>query len=46
MKNANTRNPAAIRLTRKLPMMSGTIALIMLVNKEITKNVRRTRLTM
>jgi hypothetical protein len=46
MKNEKGRNPAAVRLTWKLLMMSGMIGPRMLVNNEITKNVKKTKPTM
>jgi hypothetical protein len=45
MKNANGKNAAAVRLTWKLLIMSGTMGPMMFVSSEITKNVRKTKMT-
>ena len=39
IKNAKAKNPAAVRLSWKLLMMSGTIGPRMLVSREITKKM-------
>jgi len=46
IKKENGNKAAAARLTLKLVMMSGTIGPRMLVSSDITKNVRKTMLTM
>lgn len=45
-KKAKARNPAAVMLTGKLLIMSGRIGPRISVNKEIAKNVRKTKPTM
>ena len=42
IKKAKIRKPAAVRLTWKLPIISGTMAFRILVISEMTKNVRNT----
>ena len=46
MKNENGKKAAAAKLTWKLLMMSGTIGPRMLVNRDITKKVKKTNPTM
>jgi hypothetical protein len=45
MKNAKARKPAAVKLTWKLLIISGTIGPKIFVNSEMRKKVRKTRLT-